>query len=299
MTSFTLKPLTEHFGQQVSGLDLAQKIDQQTMEFLAEALMQYKVLLFRDQQLADEEYARFGRSWAAKTRIDGFEEMTLRGYRDINLVGNIGELFKDEGYRNGAAFWHTDCAAETNPNATTMLYCIHALAKDGETVIADMELAYEMLDESIKNRIDKLQGLHCYAGAKPVLGGREEWEFPLTPVTAETADQFPPAVTKPLVRAHSITERPGLYAPAGSMFAIEDMPTEEAHELMRILKQHATQSQFCYVHQYRPGDVLMWDNSSTMHYATPTAAATTEHDRRLMYRVCPLGLPMHYSDSGL
>lgn len=293
MSAFTLKPLTEFFGQEVAGLELASGVEQQSMALLAQALMQHKVLLFRNQQLSDDQYASFGRSWTAKTRIDGFEEMTLPGYRDINLVGNIGELFKDEGYRNGAAFWHTDCAAEVDANAITMLYCIHALAADGETVFADMEAAYASLDESVKAQIGKLNGLHCYAGAKPVLGGREDWEFPLTPVTEETAKQFPPAVAKPLVRTHSITDRIGLYAPAGSMFAIEDMQDDEAHALMKTLKRHATQPQFCYVHQYRPGDLLIWDNSSTMHYAKPTAAATSEHDRRLMYRICPLGLPAH------
>jgi taurine dioxygenase len=293
MSTFTLTPLTENFGQQVIGLDLSSGIDQKTQETLADTLIQHKVLLFRDQNLADEEYAVFGRSWTVKTRIDGFEEMTLAGYRDINLVGNVGALFKDAGYRNGAAFWHTDCAAEADPNAITMLYCIHALAENGETVIADMEVAYETLDDSIKSRIENLTGLHCYAGAKLVLGGREDWEFPLTPVTAETAAQFPPAVAKPLVRKHSVTGRPGLYAPAGSMFAIENMQDDEANDLMKTLKQHAIQPKFSYVHQYRPGDLLMWDNSSTMHYATPTSAATSDHDRRLMYRICPLGLPFH------
>ena len=293
MDPVTFQPLSDHFGAQVLGLDLSSKLSRKIMQALSEALMQHKVLLFRDQRLDGEQYASFGRSWTTSTRIDGFEEMTLPGYRDINLVGNVGELFKDDGYRNGAAFWHTDCAAEADPNAITMLYCIHALAKDGETVIADMEAAYQALDEPVKHRIDKLTGLHCYAGAKPVLGGRESWEFPLTPVSDETAAQFPPEVARPLVRSHSITGRPGLYAPAGSMFAVEGMPADEAHALMKTLKDHATQARFCYAHRYRPGDLLMWDNSSTLHYAKPSQAATADHDRRLMYRICPLGLPLH------
>ena len=69
------------------------------------------------------------------------------------------------------------------------------------------------------------------------------------------------------------------------------MDAEAAGVMMRSLKMHATQEQFCYRHSWRVGDLLMWDNSSTMHYASPTDAARSAGDRRLMYRMCPLGLP--------
>ena len=69
------------------------------------------------------------------------------------------------------------------------------------------------------------------------------------------------------------------------------MDTDAADVLMRKLKLHATQEQFCYRHDWHVGDLLMWDNSSTMHYASPTEAARTSGERRLMYRMCPLGLP--------
>ena len=286
-------PICQSFGLEVRGLDLSNNLTEQTLTDLSHALMEHKLILLRDQKLSTEQFAQFGRSWSAKTRIDGFEEMTVPGFRDINIVGNVGELYKNEGYRNGAAFWHTDCAAESDSNATTMLYCIHALHADGETVFADMEEAYRTLPEHIKQEIQELSGLHCYAGARPVLGGRESWEYPLTPVTEDTASQLPPPVSKPLVRKHSVTGRLGLYAPAGSMFAIEGMKDHKAHKLMRSLKNHATNRRFTYKHFYQPGDLVIWDNSCTMHYAKPTEAARGAHDRRLMHRICPLGLPVH------
>lgn len=293
MLEVTHHPVSRSFGVEIRGLDLNDNINKDSLAYLSRALMASKLIILRDQKLSTEQFARFGRSWAVKTRIDGFEEMTVPGFRDINIVGNVGELYRDEGYRNGAAFWHTDCAAESDSNATTMLYCIHALEDGGETVFADMEEAYRMLPAHTKQRIRGLKGLHCYAGAKPVLGGRESWEYALTPVTEDTASQLPPSVLKPLVRKHSMTERLGLYAPAGSMFAIEGMDDGEAHKLMHALKEHATDSRFTYEHQYKPGDLVIWDNSCTMHYARPTEAATGVHDRRLMHRICPLGLPVH------
>ena len=158
-----------------------------------------------------------------------------------------------------------------------------------------MEAAYRTLPKKLKQQVQGLTGKHCYAGAKPILGGREEWEFPLTPVTDETADQFPPPVDKPVVRQHSVSGRSGLYAPAGSMFAIEGVQNDEAYQLMHSVKLHAIKNRYCYSHQYRPGDVVMWDNTNTMHYAKPSEAATGDHDRRLMHRICPLGLPRYLS----
>ena len=291
MQEFQVSSLTPHMGLSISGLDISAGLEQPTIDKLAGLIMDHKVLLFRDQTLTPEQYAKFGRSWCAKTRVDSFHEMHVPGFDDMNQVGNVGDLFEDEGYRNGAAFWHTDCAAEPDPNALTMLYSIHAPSTGGETVIADMEQAYQALDSETRQEIGDLHAWHAYSGAKPVLGGREEWEFPLTPVTENTANHFPDPVLRPLVRTHSVTARKSLYSPGGSAFAIEGMDNESAGTLMRDLKLHATQEQFCYRHQWRIGDLLMWDNSSTMHYASPTEAARSAADRRLMYRMCPLGLP--------
>jgi taurine dioxygenase len=291
MADFDLKPLTSPFGREVTNIDLA-TVDDPQRDALATCLMEHKVLIFRNQQLSPDEYARFGRRWTGATRVDGFTEMNLPGFDDINIVGNVGKLLASEDYRNGAAFWHTDCAAEPDANATTMLYCIHALEQGGETRFADMELAYATLDDTTKQQIENLIGLHCYAGARPILGDREDWEFALTPVTDETAGRLPPPAARGVVRNHSVTGRKGLYSPAGSMFEIEGMQNQSASALMHRLKQHATQPQFGYAHHYRPGDVVMWDNSSTLHCAAATQAAQHSDDRRLMYRICPTGLPV-------
>ena len=101
----------------------------------------------------------------------------------------------------------------------------------------------------------------------------------------------PPGETSGLFRAHSVTGRKGLYSPAGSIVAIDGLETAAAHRLVRRLKLHAINEGFCYRHRYRPGDILMWDNSATLHYATPIGRPTTNDQHRLLYRIVPLGLP--------
>ena len=294
MTGLTIQPLDRPFGREILGLDISQGVEQSVIDELAGLLMEHQVLLIRNQQLDPGQYATFGRHWTGQTRLDGFSEMQVPGHPDINIVGNVGELFIDDAYRNGAVFWHTDCAAEADPNAITMLYAVFAMETGGETVIADMQAAYRDLDPTVKERIKSLNASHCYAGTRPIAGGREDWEHAVTPVTDSTASVLPEPVDRPLVRHHDVTGVPGLYAPAGSVCAVSGMTWCEADRLMGNLKRHATQAKYCYIHHWRAGDLLMWDNTSTLHYARPIEAATDDHDRRLMYRICPLGLPNRY-----
>ena len=280
----------EPFGMEVAGLDLREQLPATTLRALAEAFVTHKLLLFRGQSLEPAQYSAFAHHWG-KPRIDGFTERNVPGFSEISQVGNYGGILEQQAYQNGAAFWHTDCAAEPDPNASTMLYCVHAPDEGGETVIADMQAAYDALDAGTKSRIETVEVWHCYSGTRPIIGGKEEWEYELETVTDETANMLPAPVKRPLVRPHSVTRRKGLYSPAGSIFAVEALPEAEAHELLRELKLHAIKDQFCYRHRYRRGDLLMWDNTSTMHCAQPVTRADGRSGKRLLYRIAPLGLP--------
>ena len=90
---------------------------------------------------------------------------------------------------------------------------------------------------------------------------------------------------------HSVSDRSSLYAPAGSIVAVEGLAEQRAHELVRRLKLHAVQSQFVYSHRYQPGDLLMWDNSATLHRAGPVGVPGKDDERRLLYRIVPTGIP--------
>ena len=290
MPELSLAPLPAPFGAEVHGIDLAGGVGADTLRALALAFVEHKALLFRDQDLSPDAYAALARSWGTP-RVDGFAERNVPGFDYMATVGNVGGVNVQEAYRNGASFWHTDCAAEADPNATTMLYCREAPAQGGETLIADMEAAYEALDEPTRREIEPLVAIHRYSGTGEIVGGREDWEHSLQPVSGETAKRLPPPARRPVARRHSVTGRKGLYSPAGSMVAIEGMAREPAHRLMRRLKLHALGEEFRYAHRYRPGDLLMWDNTSTLHFARPIGAPTSPHDRRLLYRIVPLGLP--------
>ena len=292
MPSVELTPLPGPFGVEVHGVDVADGVDAETVHALARAYVEHKMLLFRNQHPSPEAYATFARQWG-EPRYERFAEVRVSGFDDMPEVGNVGgvdDINTTEAYRNAAAAWHTDCAAEVEPNAATMLYCIHAPAEGGETTIADMQAAYDALDEATRNEIDGLTAYHCYSGTRKVIGD-EEWEH-VTPLNEATEKLLPAPIARPVARPHSVSGRKGLYSPAGSIIRIEGMDHARAHDLMRRLKLHAIDDAFCYTHRYRPGDILMWDNTATMHCAKPIGAPTGEHDRRLLYRIVPTGVPL-------
>ena len=276
-------------GAEICGLDISAPIAPSTLRELAEAYVDHKVLLFRNQTLSPSALAEFAHCWGTP-RIDAFTDKNVPGFAEVSQVGNVGELLERDEYRNGASFWHTDCAAQANPDACTMLYCLHAPHTGGETILADMQAAYEALDRITQTDIDQVVVHHCYSGTRPIIGGREPWEGKLEPFDEKTESNLPAPAVRSLVRAHSVTGRKGLYSPAGSIFHVESMAQDQAHELIRRLKLHAIDDSFCYRHRYQPGDLLMWDNTATMHCATPVGTVA-ESGPRLLYRVAPLGLP--------
>lgn len=290
MSCVRFSPLTETFGVQAHGVDLSAIPDTEVMRALGFACAEHKVVLLRGQNLSLEAYARFAHEWG-EPRDDAFTDLSVPGFPDLSRVGNTGGLLEEEMHRNGSCFWHTDCTTEQRLDATTILYCVHAPASGGETHIADLQRAYEALDELLQVRIENLSARHSYAGTQPNIDGREASESALAPYADTSVSKLPQGKVRPLVWGHSFTGRKGLYAPAGSIVSIDGMRQAEAGRLVRQLKLHAVADKFCYHHKYQPGDVLMWDNSATSHCATAVRRAVSETDKRLLYRIVRMGLP--------
>lgn len=272
-------------GAKVEGLDLALPIARQDMARLAEALYTHKLLVFPGQQISMDAYDAFSRNWG-EPYVETYDNMALPGHPAIMEVGNVGGVLETEEFRNGAAFWHTDRAYAPDCNAVTMLYCIHAPATGGETMFCDLVAAWEALDAATRDEIAGLHALHRYGE-----GERDAWEFSVHPMSEEQARHLPPPGRHALARRHSVTGRIGLYAPAGSWIEVEGLTRDQASALMRKLKHHATQERFVARHHYRPGDLVLWDNTTTMHAAVPIGPAVDEASKRLLRRIVALGLP--------
>jgi len=255
------------------------------MAELAEALYRHRVLIFPEQDLKPDELVRFAGNWG-DIYNETYDRLLLDGYPAIMRVGNVGPALEEEAFRNGASFWHTDRAYAPDCNAVTMLYCIEAPTAGGETWFVDTVAAYAALDDEVKERIAGLTARHWYGA-----GDREDWELGVHPMEEGQAERLPDAGRHPLARAHSVTGERALHAIAGSIIGVDGMSEPEWKPLLRDLKCHAIREQFQYRHRYAPGDLVLWDNTSTLHYAPPIGPAVDAASRRLLYRVIAAGLP--------
>lgn len=274
--------LSGPFGVEVAGLDLTRGVDVSVMRHLTELLYAHRFVVIRDQKLTEQQYLDFGRQWG-RPHPHVLTHKRMPGYPEMMTIGNT---FKRAAGDVPAVFWHTDQSYESEPASVTMLYSILAPEQGGETALADMVAAYEALDPDMKARIADLKAMHFYGAA----AGRDGENIASVMINEDQKRSAPP-VPHALVRRHPVTGHKALYAVAGTPFAIAGMDTAAAEELLRALKQHATQPRFVYKHKYRVGDIGFWDTLSTLHSATPIAPATCLADSRMLWRISCKGLP--------
>lgn len=293
--SISTKPLGS-FGAEVTGVSLSEELDHATMQSIVDVVAENRVAVFRDQRLNKAAYSRFGELWGEP--IDFFFTPDIDPeYPALIRISNSPEL--DPGRRDGAAFWHTDGSYEYLPASFTMLLAIEAPQVGGETRFADLATAYDALPAETKARIDGLKVRHMLVGGKR---GADEAKLGVD-ADDQTRDGGIRARKRaaeqpehPLVLTHPITGRKSLYAISGTPVCIVGMSEDESATLLEQLKQHALQPQFRIDVKAGEGDILIWDNFSTIHAATPLEYSSEDGKRRVLLRISTVGLPPVYAD---
>ena len=280
-----IKPLDGPFGVEATGIDLAAGFDDGLMRALVGALHEHRVLVIRGQTLTQAQYLAFGRQWGEPIP-HVLDHLRMPGYPELMAVGNTEAKDAKDEVRNGAAFWHTDQSYEKVPSSATMLHAVKVPRTGGETLIADMAGAYDALDEGMKARIEGLRALHFYGA-----GSGRDGEKIASPLLNEQQTSRVPPVPHLLARPHPVTGRKALYAVAGTPYGIEGMAEAEARDLLAALKRHALQPRFIYKHQYRVGDINIYDTGMTLHSGVPIDMASGEDNSRLLWRISVRGRP--------
>jgi taurine dioxygenase len=269
-------------GAQIA-FDLAGELDDATFHEIESAFHDNIVVVFRDQLLSNERHIEFSRRFG-ELEIHIVEKYLLPGYPEILLISNVrneaGELI---GLADAGFTWHTDTSYRRRPSRCSLLYAKEVPHRDGralgDTVFANTATAYEALPESMKRRLLGLKAIHRYSARRRVA------DSPRPKLTRAQLDETPD-VAHPIVRTHPYTGRKALYVTAGECIGIEGMPEDEALDLIAELDAYCVRPEFLYRHQWRAGDLLMWDNASAMHLATCDYALP---ERRLMHRTTVIG----------
>jgi taurine dioxygenase len=265
--------LGQALGTEALGIDLSRPLDDATFAWVADAFAEHPVLVFRDQDLGAAELSAFGRRFGTP-RKHALVKYRHAEREDVSWLTNVDENGKVDWYGvKRATDWHTDSTFEDHLPLLAILHAKEVPEEKGGTVFADMAAAYAALPEAKKQQLQGLTGLHSRSTgpAGERLYGEDKG------VTEKKYTEVAwPAVTK-----HPVNGRPILFVNPMHTHGFAGMTREEAWPLIEELAAHATQEQFVYYHNWRVGDVLMWDERATMHRG---GGDYRPEERRIMLR---------------
>jgi alpha-ketoglutarate-dependent taurine dioxygenase len=271
MASFSITPLTDHTGAEVTGLDFRKPIDAATRATLNDAFVAHHVLVMRDQALSPDDFKSAVQLFGELQPHDK-KEHHVTGYPDVSYVSN-DEFVNGRRIIPGETF-HTDHSNHPRPPKATTLFAVDLPSSGGDTQYVNVHDAYDDLPEATKQRIDGLKAVHAYLSKYS--------PRPLGYLSAESAKKLPPPGVHPLVRTHPENGRKALFLNPVRMESIIGMEDADALKLIGELMAHSTQKKYEYRHKWRHGDWVLWDNRSVMHQANPDYDMS---QRRFLYRL--------------
>ena len=262
--SLQLKPLHKIFAAQASGIDLTQPLSDKDVKAINAAMNEHAVLVFRGQPLTAQQQLNFSNAFGP---LDiGLKRVFKRPERlederliDISNVDAQGQVAKRDSPKNLSNFanqlWHSDSSFMNPRAAYSMLHCVIKPSWGGNTEFADLRHAYDTLDARTREEIKDLKAEHFALHTRILLGDDA--------YTDDQKKQIPPAVW-PLTDVHPGSGRRVLFVGVHARQII-GWPTAESRMYLQDLLEHATQRENVYVHEWEPGDLVIWDNRSTLH----------------------------------
>lgn len=271
-TRFEVEPLTPTIGAVIKGVSLAEDVDPELFTQLNRALLEWKVLFFRDQDITGEQHADFAAHWGPLESHPFIKLSTDQSHGKAEVVRF--EKGKDlGGYEN---VWHSDVTWREVPSLGSVLRAIEVPDVGGDTMWSDMCAAYDGLNDATKQRIEGLVAEHDWLYS---------FGLSMKPDERDELRKDFPAARHPIVRTHPETGRKMLYVNRGFTQFIVDMDPQESRELLEQLWIQASFGEYQCRWKWQPGDVAFWDNRSTQHYAISDYFP----NRRVMERITIIG----------
>ncbi len=251
-------PLTQTFGVEVAGVDLT-KNDDTVAGQMHELWHEHKLLLFRDQQLAEEDIVAFSRHFGP-LEIHLRKEYLSPHNPEVLIVSNVKKNGRAIGIlADNEVGWHYDQIYLEKPAVGSLLYSVKIPPEGGNTYFADMHAAYESLPAETKSRIGGRRAIQSY----------EAFNQMYSVPTNKEQKKRSPDIEQPVVRTHPYTGRKALYVCPGMTTQIVGLESAESDALLEALFEWCVRPEFVYTHTWREGDALLWDNACTMHRRDP------------------------------
>ena len=287
-TTVRVKPLTGTFGAEITDVDIRKGF--RAGELLA-LLETHLVVVARGQDLSLADQVEVARSLGEPTPA----HPVVPGHPDYPEV-----LILDSNQGGKNARWHTDVTFVPTPPAASVLVADHVPEWGGDTLWVDTRTAFKRLNPALRTALSRLRAVHRVA---PLAYWGEPFDSALKRDDArklyEDSLRLAP-VLHPIVRMHPSTGEPALFVNPGFTTCIDGMSQIESDSILNLLYAHMTQPEFAYRHRWQPGDVVMWDNRATMHYAVDDYGTSERIMRRVTIRGAepfgPDGFSSHISN---
>jgi taurine dioxygenase len=267
-----IRPLNPHTGAEVLGIDLSRPVVSHERDAMYRAFVDRSVLVVRDQKLSPPQVldavGLFGAVFPQQNTRFALSECP-----QIHYVSNQDHFSDGRRYIPGDG-WHTDHSNAVRPPKATVLHAVDLPDTGGDTQYANMAAAYASLPPAIRERIASLMGIHVYQSSH---SARK-----LMTLTEADQERVPNAVLHPLVRTHPESGARSIYINPIRIEGILGLDHKEALPLLDELLAHGTAERFQYRHQWKPGDLVMWDNRCLLHKAN---GDYDMNQRRYLYRV--------------
>ena len=260
LTENTVTKTSVAMGARVEGLNLTREMTGEAVEHLRSLINEHHLLVLPDQNLEALELERFGRLWGDLLTHPSTQH---RDTPHVQWIAGKDSMFKFfPGTFPGFDGWHSDMTWHSTPPIYTGLHARRMPKSGGNTAFANQHLAYEMLSDEMKTRLNGLQAFHT----GKVFG-------------TDVEDS-----THPVIRTHDDTGRKALFVNANFTKQIIGMSDTESQLLLFELFAHSVRPEFTYRHQWAVNDLVLWDNRSVMHYAIQDYV-----ERRVMHRIVVKG----------
>jgi taurine dioxygenase len=272
----TVERLSPALGAEIKGVDLTAPMDPATVRDIYRAWLDHQVIVFRGQDVSDEDHIRFGNymgkvgQYMRPKKLKTTAQASADYDSSIMLISNIRENGEPIGaLPDGEMMWHTDTTYDKNPHKATTLYSIEIPDHGGETLFSDQYGAYEALSAETKALIDGRDAYNAF-------------EFGTTIKTKAKYDS-PDAKSAihPVVLTHPETGRRALYVNELMTESIVGLDEAESRRVLDEIFATHHQPQFVYEHVWRTKDLVMWDNRCTLH----ARRDFPDDQRRLMRRI--------------
>jgi taurine dioxygenase len=273
LAGIQIKPVSSAIGSDVSGVDLSQPLSDAEFRRIEQAWHDGLILVFHGQQLEEEDQVGFCERFGTLAGV--LNKHTGGGHHpSVMYISNIKENGKLIGaLPDGEMFFHSDQCYVERPAMATMLYAMEIPSKGGDTLFANMYKAYETLPAELKKKLDglKAENVYDYEASGTKRGSKIK----------EGVKHF----AHPVFRTHPVTKRKALYVNRLMTDHIVGLPIEESNEILNFLFDHAENPEFVYTHQWKVGDVILWDNRCSLHARSDFDAS----ERRKLRRITVLG----------